>query len=96
MASPIPQYFQDSYSVPLFQNDQSLVLDTSIELLREPSNNLKTCWAHNLHNYFQNQDSYTLFLEQSFEEKSEIEKSIEILHETSQQFQNLLPSLSID
>ena len=33
---------------------------------------------------FQNQDSYTPFLEQPFEEKSELEKSIEILHETSQ------------
>jgi len=52
------------------------------------SDNLKTYWTHNLHNFFQNQDSYTPFLEQPFEEKSEQEKSIEILHETSQQFQN--------
>ena len=37
--------------------------------------------------YFQNQDSYTHFLKQPFKEKSEIEKSIEILHKTSQQFQ---------
>ena len=34
--------------------------------------------------YFENQDPYTPFLEQPFEEKIEIEKSIEILHETSQ------------
>jgi len=37
--------------------------------------------------FFQNQDSYTPFLEQLFDEKSELEKSIKILHETSQQFQ---------
>ena len=37
--------------------------------------------------YFQNQDLYTLFLEQSFEEKFELEKSIEIFYESAQQFQ---------
>ena len=52
-----------------------------------PNDNLKTCWAHNLHNFFQYQDFYTPFLEQSIEEKFELEKSVEILHETSQQFQ---------
>ena len=31
--SPISQYFHDSYSVPLLQNDQPSVLDMSIELL---------------------------------------------------------------
>jgi len=36
---------------------------------------------------FQNQDSYTFFLEQPLEERSDPGKSIEILHETSQQFQ---------
>jgi len=34
--------------------------------------------------FFQDQDLYTPFLEQSFEEKSELEKNIEILHETTQ------------
>ena len=33
LASPIPQYLQDSYFVPLLQNDQSSALDMSIELL---------------------------------------------------------------
>ena len=45
--------------------------------------------------FFQNRNSYTPFLEQPFEEKSELEKSIEILHETSQQFQNFFTQ-SID
>jgi len=36
---------------------------------------------------FGNQDSYTPFLEQSLEEKSDLEKSIEILQESALQFQ---------
>ena len=36
---------------------------------------------------FQNQDSYTPFLEHPFEEKSHLEKSIEILQESLLQFQ---------
>jgi len=35
---------------------------------------------------FQNQDSYTPFLEHPLEEKSYTEKSIEILQESAQQF----------
>ena len=35
---------------------------------------------------FGNQDSYTLFLEQPLEEKSDLKKSIEILQESAQQF----------
>ena len=36
---------------------------------------------------FQNQDSYTPFLEHLLEEKSSLEKSIEILQESALQFQ---------
>jgi len=44
---------------------------------------------------FQNQDSYTPFLDHSLEEKSHLEKSIENLQESTLQFQKSF-SLSID
>jgi len=44
---------------------------------------------------FQNQDSYTSFLEHSLEETSYVEKSIEILQESALQFQKS-SSQSID
>ena len=44
---------------------------------------------------FQNQDSYTPFLEHPLAEKSSLEKSIEILQESALQFQNS-SSQSID
>ena len=57
------------------------------ELLRESERQSQNLLDLQSSQFFQNQDSYTPFLEQPFEEKSELEKSIEILHETSQQFQ---------
>ena len=45
--------------------------------------------------YFRNQDSYTPFLENSLEEKSHLEKSIEILQESALQFKKS-SSQSID
>ena len=35
LASPIPQYFQESYSVPPLQNDQTSIFELTKELLRE-------------------------------------------------------------
>ena len=85
--SPISQYFQDSYSVSPIQNDQSSGLDMSIELLRESEPQSQNLLDSQSSQFFQNQDSYTPFLEQPFEEKTEVEKSIEILQESAQQFQ---------
>ena len=84
LTSTISQYFQDSYSVPLLQNDQSSVLDRSIKLLCESERQSQNLLDSQSLQFFQNQDSYTSFLEQSIEENSELEKSIEILHETLQ------------
>ena len=61
--------------------------DTNIELLHESEGQSQNLLDSQSSQFFQNQDSYTLFLEQLFEEKSELEKSVKILHKTSQQFQ---------
>jgi len=41
---------------------------------------------------FSHQTLYTPFLEHPVEEKSELEKSLEVFCETAQQFQNMLDS----
>jgi len=82
--SLILQYFHDSYSVSPFQNDQPSTLKTSMECFRESELQSQNMLDSQSSLSFQNQDSYTLFLEQPFEEKSKVEKSIAILHETSQ------------
>ena len=61
LASPIPQYFQDLYSVSLFQNDQTSVLDTCINSFMSPSDNLKTCWTDNLYIFFKTKISILPF-----------------------------------
>ena len=74
LASPISQYFQESYLVPPLQNDQTSILGLTEELLREserPSQNLLD--SQSLLS-FQNQDSYTPFLEHPLEEKSSLER----------------------
>ena len=86
LASPISQYFQECYSVSPLQNDQTSVLELTEELLRESERQSQNILDSHSSQIFQNQDSYAPFLEQPFEEKSELEKSIKILHETSQQF----------
>ena len=60
-----------------------------------PSFNLKTFLTHILQKKFQNQDSYTPILEHPLAEKSNLEKSIEILQESALQFQKS-SSQSID
>ena len=61
-------------------------MELTKELLREserPSQNLLDSHSSQI---FQNQDSYTSFLEHSLEEKSHLEKSIKILQESALQF----------
>ena len=94
MASRISQYFQESNPVPPLQNDQISLLELTEELLRESERQSQNLLDSQSSQIFQKQDSYTPFLEQPFKE-SEVEKSIEILHETSQQFQKSLAQ-SID
>ena len=62
-------------------------MDTTIELLRDSEQQSQNLLNSQSSQFFQNQDSYTPFLEQLIEEKSELEKNIETLHGTSQQFQ---------
>jgi len=83
MASRISQYFQESNPVPPLQNDQISLLELTEELLRESERQSQNLLDSQSSQIFQKQDSYTPFLEQPFKE-SEVEKSIEILHETSQ------------
>ena len=82
--SPISQYFHNSSSVSPIQHDQSSNLKMSMECFRESELQSQNMLDSQSSLSFQNQDSYTLFLEQPFEEKSKVEKSIAILHETSQ------------
>ena len=95
MASPIPQYFQESYSVPPPHNEQPSALKLSKELLCESKlqsqNILDSLSSQN----FQNQDSYTPFLDHPLKEKSSLEKSIETLQESALEFQKS-SSQSID
>jgi len=46
LASPISQYFHESYSLPPLQNDQSSVLDTSMSSCVSPIDILKTWWTY--------------------------------------------------
>ena len=87
MASPIPQFFQESYSVPPLHNEQPSILEMSKELLRESKLQSQDMLDSQSSESFQNQDSYTPFLEHPLEKKSYLEKSIEILQESTLQFQ---------
>ena len=63
LASSIPQYFQESYSVPPPHNEQPSALEMSNELLCESKIQSQNIFdSHSSHN-FQNQDSYTPILE---------------------------------
>ena len=95
LASPIPQYFQESYSVSTPHNEQSSAVETSKELLRESKLQSQNMLDSQSSLSLQNQDSYTPFLDHSLEEKSSLEKSIEILQESTLQFQKS-SSQSID
>ena len=87
MASPIQQYFQESYSVPPPHNEQPSALETSKELLCESKLQSQTMLDSQSSLSFQNQDSYTPFLDHLLVEKSSLEMSIEILQESALQFQ---------
>jgi len=87
LASPIPQYFQESYSVSPFHNEQPFALETSKELLCESKlQSPHICDSH-YSQTFQSQDSYTPILEQPSVEISRLEKSIDILQESLLQYQ---------
>ena len=87
LASPIPQYFQESYSVPPFHNEQPFTLETSKELLCESKlQSTHICDSH-YSQTFQSQDSYTPILEQPIVEISRLKKSIDILQESLLQYQ---------
>jgi len=70
-------------------------LKTSIECLRESERQSQNTLDSHSSQFFQNQDSYTPFLEHALEEKSEIEKSIESCMKPHNNFKNLLTSLLI-
>ena len=59
----------------------------SMEFFRESELQSQNMLESHSSQIFQNQDSYTLFLEQPLEEKSYLEKSIKILQESALQFQ---------
>jgi len=83
-ASPISQYFQDPYLVSPIQNKQPSALKTSMECLRESDRQSQNMLDSHCSQIFQNQDPYTPFLEHPLEETSYLEKSIEILQESTQ------------
>ena len=58
----------------------------SMECLRESERQSQNMLDSHSSKIFQNQDSYITFLEQPLEEKSYLEKNIEILQETALQF----------
>jgi len=84
--SPVPQYFHDSFSVSPIQHDQPSTLKTSMECFRESELQSQNMLDSQSSLYFKNQDSYTPFLDHPLEEKSHLEKSIEILQESALQF----------
>ena len=93
--SPISQYFHDSYSVSPIQNEQPSATKMSIEFFRESELQSQNMLDSHSSQIFQNQDSYTTFLEQPLEEKlyqKRVQKSCRSPHNN---FKNLLLSLSI-
>ena len=95
LASQILQYFHESYSVPPPHTEQSSTMETSKELLCESKPQSQNILDSHSSQNFQNQDSYTPFLEHPLKEKSSLEKSIEVLQEPALQFQKS-SSQSID
>ena len=94
LASPIPQYFQESYSVSPPHTEQSSALETSKELFCESKPQSQNILDSHSSQNFKNQDSYNPLLEHPLE-KTSLEKSIEILQESTLQFQKS-SSQSID
>ena len=76
---PISQYFHDSSSVSPIQHDQPSTLKTNMESFHESELQSQNMLDSQSSLSFQKQDSYTPFLDHSLEEKSHLEKSIEIL-----------------
>ena len=70
-------------------------MGTSMKCLRESELQSQNMLDSHSSQNFQSQDFHTPFLEQPLEEKSYLEKSIEILHGPHNNFKNLLPSISI-
>ena len=65
----------------------------SMKLLHESEQQSQNMLDSQSSQFFQNQDSYTPFLEQLFDEKSELEKSIEAnLQEAERQYQKMMTS----
>ena len=95
LASPIPQYFQESYSVPPPHNEQTSALKMSKELLCESKPQSQNIFDSHSSQNFQNQDSYTPILEHPHVEKSSLEKSIKSCRSPRYNFKNPLLSLLI-
>jgi len=85
-ASPIPPYFQESYSVPPFPNEQPFVMETSKNLLCEFTLPSPHSFDSHYSQNFQFQDSYTPILEQPFGSQDE---SIDSLKESLLQIQKV-------
>ena len=84
LASPIPPYFQESYSVPPLPNEQPFVMETSKDLLCESTFPSSHIFDSHYSQNFRNQDSYTPILGQPFESQDE---SIESFKESMLQMQ---------
>ena len=89
LASPISQYFQESYSVSPLQNDQTSIFKLTEKLLHESERQSQIMMDSQ---FFQNQASYTPFLELPIVKKSVLEMSIKVLCESERQSQNLMDS----
>ena len=83
LASLISQYFQESYSVPPPHKEQPSTLKMNKELLCEPKLQSQTMLDSQSSLSFQNQDSYTPFLEHPLVEKSRKEyRNLAVVHVT--------------